>query len=60
MGKLYERFHDRFPTLADCRPIPVSRLLSENGFQVEEIEFAKMWGIPVVLAAAKVDKNKLI
>ena len=57
MGKLYERFHERFPTLADCRPIPVRRLLSENGFQVDDIEFTRMWGLPVVLAAAKVDEK---
>ena len=52
MGQLYERFHDRFPALADCRPIPVSRLLEENGFNVIESEHDRLWGIPVTLVAS--------
>jgi ubiquinone/menaquinone biosynthesis C-methylase UbiE len=52
MGQLYELIHDRFPTIADCRPIPVRRLLEENGFQVGKIATKKMWGLPVSLAKA--------
>ena len=50
MGRLYEAFHNRFPGLADCRPIPVCRLLEENGYNLNEFEQDNIWGIPVVLA----------
>lgn len=49
MGKLYERFHMRFPALADCRPIPVRQVIEENGFCTRKIEFGKLWGLPVAL-----------
>jgi len=54
MGKLYESFHNHFPKLADCRPIPINHLLKENGFSIQESYGYKMWGIPVgvVLATA--------
>lgn len=52
MGRLYEAFHDQFPTVADCRPIPVLRILAENGFQVNHSTTRKMWGLPVCLAQA--------
>ncbi len=53
MGRLYEWFHDHFPTIADCRPIPVRHLLEENGFVVIEFKKMKMWGLPVSLVKAK-------
>lgn len=49
IGRLYEKFHERYPTLADCRPIPAHRILVENGYSVEKKEFGTMWGLPVVL-----------
>jgi len=52
MGKLYESFHDRFPALADCRPIPLCRLLAENGFTVINSENDRIWGLPVTVAAS--------
>jgi len=52
MGQLYEAFHNLFPTLADCRPIPVRRLLESNGFQVNNFTITKMWGLMVSLAEA--------
>jgi ubiquinone/menaquinone biosynthesis C-methylase UbiE len=52
MGRLYEFFHNRFPTLADCRPIPLQRLLEENGFGLAGIEIKKMWGLKVGLVEA--------
>jgi ubiquinone/menaquinone biosynthesis C-methylase UbiE len=50
MGRLYETFHNHFPTLADCRPIPIRKILEENGFEVARFEDLKMWGLPVSLA----------
>lgn len=52
MGRCYEFFHDRFPTIADCRPIPVRWLLEENGFKVIKSVEKKMWGLPVSLIEA--------
>lgn len=52
IGQLYESFHDRFPTIADCRPIPVRWLLEEYGFEVMRSEEKKMWGLPVSLIEA--------
>lgn len=53
MGKLYERFHDRFPALADCRPIPLCRVLEENGFNIIDSVHDRIWGIPVTMAASR-------
>lgn len=53
MGRLYEGFHNRFPAIADCRPIPVCRLLEENGFEVVENRYMKMWGLPVSLVKSR-------
>jgi demethylmenaquinone methyltransferase/2-methoxy-6-polyprenyl-1,4-benzoquinol methylase len=53
MGRLYESFHNQFPAIADCRPIPVRHLLEEHGFIVRNFSIKKMWGLSVCLAEAK-------
>ena len=53
MGRLYETFHDQFPAIADCRPIPLCRLLEENGFNIIDSEHDRIWGIPVTMAASR-------
>jgi demethylmenaquinone methyltransferase/2-methoxy-6-polyprenyl-1,4-benzoquinol methylase len=58
MGRLYEAFHDRFPGLADCRPIPLYRLLIENGLKVITSEHGRIWGLPVTLVVSRT-KNSL-
>lgn len=55
MGRLYEFFHNRFPTLADCRPIPVKSLIAEAGLTIQESYENKMWGIPVGIVLASKD-----
>ncbi len=52
MGRLYESFHNRFPTIADCRPIPVLKLISEAGFSVHSSFDRMMWGMPVGIVLA--------
>lgn len=47
MGRLYEAFHNHYPTLADCRPIPVRGLIKDAGFRILRSVDTKMWGIPV-------------
>lgn len=50
---IYERVHDRWPTLVDCRPIPAAHLLQTNGFTVESALSASLWGLPVALVLAR-------
>ncbi len=53
MGRLYEVFHNRFPTLADCRPIPAQQLVKDAGFSVHSSRERMMWGLPVGILLAK-------
>ena len=53
MGRLYESFHNQFPTIADCRPIPVLKLVSEADFSVQTSIERMMWGMPVGIVLAR-------
>ena len=57
MGRMYESFHNNFPKLADCRPIPVRHLVEKGGFKIRESYEYKMWGIPVIIVSAIPIKN---
>ena len=48
-GKLYERLHDRYPKLLDCRPIPALNLVEDAGFRIIEYQETSMWGLPVTI-----------
>ncbi len=48
IGRIYEGFHNRYPKLADCRPIPAKRLVEEAGFRIAESREKSMWGLPVI------------
>jgi len=55
---IYELFHDRFPSVVDCRPIFVRRALEEAGFEVAEATLSSIWGLPVeIVLAEKVDED---
>jgi len=60
IGRIYESFHDRFPKLADCRPIPARHLIEEGGFKIQESYEYKMWGIPVINVLAIPSERKTI
>lgn len=45
--RLYEWFHDQFPTLVDCRPIFARSALQNAGFTIERFDRQTMWGLPV-------------
>jgi ubiquinone/menaquinone biosynthesis C-methylase UbiE len=50
---LYERVHDRFPIVADCRPIFVRRAMEEASFEVIDATQNSIWGLPVEIVLAE-------
>jgi hypothetical protein len=42
-----------FPTLLDCRPLPVTSLLDAHGFAVLDTREHSLYGLPVTVAIAK-------
>ncbi|HII05762.1 MAG TPA: methyltransferase domain-containing protein [Methanotrichaceae archaeon] len=53
MRNLYERCHDRFPEIIDCRPIFVRRALEDAGFEVLDSTQTSIWGLPVEIVLAE-------
>lgn len=53
MGRIYERLHNRYPLLLDCRPIPARELLENAGFEIQEVVKTSMWGLPVIILDAR-------
>jgi demethylmenaquinone methyltransferase/2-methoxy-6-polyprenyl-1,4-benzoquinol methylase len=53
MGRIYEGFHVRYPKLADCRPIPLIRLVGDAGLRIMASITTSMWGIPVGIVLAE-------
>ncbi len=51
--RVYEWLHRKFPTLVDCRPIFVRRVLTDAGFQVVEVTQARTWRLPVEIVLAR-------
>lgn len=47
MRNLYERGHDSFPSLLDCRPIFVEASVAEAGFQILNVTRKSLFGLPV-------------
>jgi demethylmenaquinone methyltransferase/2-methoxy-6-polyprenyl-1,4-benzoquinol methylase len=52
--RIYEWFHQKMPSLIDCRPILVKPFLSLTGFEIITSEIKNMWGLPVEIVTAKV------
>jgi len=53
MDRLYLWAHRRFPRVADCRPIPTTRWLTDAGFRPRRRERRSVWGLPVDLVVAE-------
>ena len=51
--RVYEWGHDRWPTLLDCRPIELSKILEAVGFHVQDAMVQTMWGLPVEIVLGK-------
>jgi ubiquinone/menaquinone biosynthesis C-methylase UbiE len=53
MVRLYEWFHDVFPSYADCRPIFVEEAVEQAGFGPLTVRNYSMWGLPLAIVLAK-------
>ena len=51
--RLYEKGHERWPVLLDCRPIELRKNLEMGGFRVQALKVETMWGLPVEIALSK-------
>jgi demethylmenaquinone methyltransferase/2-methoxy-6-polyprenyl-1,4-benzoquinol methylase len=51
--KIYEWFHARMPSIVDCRPIYVRRIIEAAGFEPVEASGKAMWGLPVEMITAR-------
>lgn len=48
--RLYTIGHRLFPTMLDCRPIPLLDLLQEGGYKIHLQEKFLNWGLPIQIA----------
>lgn len=51
--RIYEWFHRIAPTLIDCRPIHLTEILKESGFDVIEESHDTLWSLPVSAVRAR-------
>ena len=51
--RIYEWFHARMPSLVDCHPIYVRRIIEAAGFEPVEAREKAMWGLPIEIITAK-------
>ncbi|QFU84174.1 methyltransferase domain-containing protein [Natronorubrum aibiense] len=52
---LYERVHERLPTIVDCRPIYVRETLREAGFRIDETRTETVWWFPVEIVRCRLE-----
>jgi len=51
--RIYEKLHSLFPKWIDCRPIYLSYILAENGFQVIKESMKLMFGLNVEIVVVR-------
>jgi demethylmenaquinone methyltransferase/2-methoxy-6-polyprenyl-1,4-benzoquinol methylase len=49
---IYEWFHQKMPTVVDCRPIHAQPAIQEAGFTLQNSTALSMWGLPVEIILA--------
>jgi ubiquinone/menaquinone biosynthesis C-methylase UbiE len=57
MVALYEWAHAKFPRYADCRPIYGQEAIKETGFKIESVTETSMFGLPVDIILARIEKQ---
>lgn len=53
VSPLYNRLHNVFPTLVDSRPLNVSGVLVESGFEIVHTEFDRVLVVPVEIVVGR-------
>ena len=53
---IYEWFHKIMPAMIDCRPIFVRPYLLQASFLIVDSKIKKMWGLPVEIVTAEIQK----
>ena len=51
--RLYERGHEHWPAMLDCRPIHVRNSLEAGGFRIQAAKMQTMWGLPVEIVLGR-------
>lgn len=52
LERLYERLHVAYPITFDCRPIYVSKSVTDSSFVVAAEQTGNLWGLPVTIVLA--------
>jgi len=52
-AKIYEWFHAKMPTLIDCRPMYIRRIIEKAGFEPVEACEQALWGLPVEIITTR-------
>lgn len=55
--RLYEWLHKKIPKYADCRPIYVEKALKASGYQIQHMEKAHLFGLPIIITTATIMTN---
>ena len=51
--RLYERGHEHWPVMLDCRPIELRESLEAGGFRIQAAKLQTMWGLPVEIVLGR-------
>jgi demethylmenaquinone methyltransferase/2-methoxy-6-polyprenyl-1,4-benzoquinol methylase len=53
--KIYKWMHEKFPSVVDCHPISVGKIVEESHFLVTDSTLMSLWSLPVeIVIASKV------
>jgi demethylmenaquinone methyltransferase/2-methoxy-6-polyprenyl-1,4-benzoquinol methylase len=55
--RIYEWLHVQMPVMIDCRPIIAHHAFTSAGYKIDKIKLTNMWGLPVEIVLASVEKE---